>query len=234
MSDIRILISCSPGEVRIAELSDGELTGLTLHRDGQETLVGDIYLGRVEAVIHNLQAAFVDIGLERSGYLALAEVRPRDATDDAIGDYLNEGDAVVVQVTRDPEAGKGAKLTARPVLSGRDLVFTPGQPGISISRRIADAEERDRLAAVMEGQDDAAGGFILRTAAEAAEDDDLLAEAERLRAGRRSPTIRRGAARPRRRRCCAATSSRPAGSCANRAASTLARWSSTTPRSALG
>ena len=195
MSDIRILISCSPGEVRIAELSDGELTGLTLHRDGQETLVGDIYLGRVEAVIHNLQAAFVDIGLERSGYLALAEVRPRDATDDAIGDYLNEGDAVVVQVPRDPEAGKGAKLTARPVLSGRDLVFTPGQPGISISRRIADAEERDRLAAVMEGQDDAAGGFILRTAAEAAEDDDLLAEAERLRAEWSVIDDRRGAAK---------------------------------------
>lgn len=178
----RILISTGPGEVRVAELNDGELIGLTFERLGHESRVGDIFLGRVEAVIHNLQAAFVDIGLARSGFLALPEARPvNGGPDDAIGDYLKEGDAVVVQVTRDPEEEKGAKLTTRPVLTGRDLVFTPKQPGISISRRISDAAERDRLDAVMADQKSGEGGFILRTAAQEAEDEDLKAEAGRLR-----------------------------------------------------
>jgi len=103
----RILISTGPGEVRVAELNDGELIGLTFERLGHKSRVGDIFLGRVEAVIHNLQAAFVDIGLARSGFLALPEARPvNGGPDDAIGDYLKEGDAVVVQVTRDPEEGE--------------------------------------------------------------------------------------------------------------------------------
>ncbi len=184
MATDHIFISATPGEVRIAEVADGALSGLTVHRAGAETRVGDIYLGRVEAVIHGLQAAFVDIGEERSGFLALPEVRPHGTGDeeDSIGDYLSEGDTVMVEVQRDAEEDKGAKLTMRISLSGRDLVHTPEGGGVSISRRIGNDEDRKRLQAVMaQVSASGSGGFIVRTAAAEAEDEDLEAEAARLR-----------------------------------------------------
>ncbi len=180
-----ILISVSPGETRIAYLNQGQLIGLEFERSGRESRVGDIYLGRVEGVIHNLQAAFIDIGLARSGFLALPEARPvrtsPDERDDAIGNYVKEGDAVVVQVLRDAEEDKGPKITVRASLSGRDLVYTPGQTGVVVSRRITDADERQRLSTVIGATAGDDGGFILRTAAQEAEDEDLVAETERLR-----------------------------------------------------
>jgi ribonuclease G len=180
----RILISAAPGETRIAELSGERLTGLGIHRIGAETRVGDIYLGRVEAVINNLQAAFVDIGEERAGFLALPEVRPKPVGEgeDQISDYLAEGDKVLVQVTRDAEEDKGPKLTTRISLTGRDLVFQPFDSGVSISRRISDAAERARLEAAVGGAGQGEGGFIVRTAAAEAEDDEIADEAARLRA----------------------------------------------------
>jgi len=180
-----ILISVSPGETRIAYLNRGQLIGLEFERTGRESRVGDIYVGRVEAVIHNLQAAFVDIGLARSGFLALPEARSvrtsSDKRDDAIGNYVKEGDAVVVQVLRDAEEDKGPKVTVKASLSGRDLVYTPGQTGVVASRRIHDPEERQRLSKVIEAAAGDDGGFILRTAAQEAVDEDLVAETERLR-----------------------------------------------------
>ncbi len=177
-----ILIDVAPGETRIALLEDGRLEGIVIDRAGHESIVGNIYLGRVESVVDGLQAAFVDIGLGKSGFLALPEVRPPDADEKAgIGDFLNEGDSVVVQVLRDPIEDKGAKLTARIGISGRDLVFKPGQPGVSISRRIDDEGERQRLGDLMAEIADEGEGFILRTAAADAEAEDLRTEAERLR-----------------------------------------------------
>lgn len=186
----RILISATPGETRIAELAGEQLVALGIHRVGAESRVGDIYIGRVEAVIHNLQAAFIDIGEDRAGFLALPEARPRPAgeAEDEIGDYLAEGDGVVVQVMRDAEADKGPKLTTRISLTGRDLVFQPQESGIAISRRISDPAERQRLEqaiAMASGADTdegASGGFIVRTAAAEAEDDEIAEEAQRLRA----------------------------------------------------
>lgn len=183
-----IFISASPGEVRIAETAQGELTAYTVHRAGAETCVGDVYLGRVEAVLQGIQAAFVDIGETRAGFLALPEARPfrpgnpGDAEDD-IADYLSEGDTLLVQVTRDAEEDKGAKLTTRISLTGRDLVFTPLSEGLSVSRRIGGDAERKRLQAAMAGaMAEGDGGFIVRTAAAEAEDDELAHEAARLRA----------------------------------------------------
>ena len=177
----RILVSVSPGETRIAELSEGQLVGLPYDRPGQRSLVGDIIAGRVEAVIHHLQAAFVDIGEEGSGYLSLPDARPHATKPgDTIGDYVIEGDTVLVQVTRDPDGDKGAKLTLKPVLTGRDLIFTPGRPEVSLSRRIEDKAERDRLSKAIAGRNNGGGGLILRTAAQEAEADDLIREADRL------------------------------------------------------
>ena len=113
----RILISAAPGEKRIASLFKGELVGLTFERSCRPSLLGNIIIGRVEALINNLQAAFIDIGEEKPGYLGIADSRPRGASsDDKIGDYLIEGQSILVQVTRDPIEGKGAKLTLKPFL----------------------------------------------------------------------------------------------------------------------
>jgi len=184
MTTEQILINVAPGETRLAFLANDRLGGLILSRAGQESLVGNIYLGRVSAVLDGLQAAFVDIGVERAGFLALADLQPQtdgrreDQRRDQIGNYVSEGDAVVVQVLRDPEEDKGAKLTARISLTERDLIYSPGQSGFSLSRRISDAAERTRLTELMEKYlpEGYAGGFVLRTAAQEAEDEDLEAE----------------------------------------------------------
>ncbi|MDA0305001.1 MAG: Rne/Rng family ribonuclease [Proteobacteria bacterium] len=184
MSIDRVLISKSPGEIRVALLEQGRLVELLVSRTGQESALGNVYLGRVEAVKKGIDAGFVDIGLGRSGFLGVAEARPagpRNGNErDSIGDYLNEGDAVLVQVQRDPVEDKGAKLTTHVNLAGVNLVFRPEQPGVNISRRIADENDRQRLVTVMEALAPEGSGFIVRTAAAAVEDEALEKEAEAL------------------------------------------------------
>jgi len=183
-----VLISKSPGETRVAMVSNGRLDGLTVARDGLQSVVGNIYLGRVETVVKNLNAAFVNIGTGRDGFLAVPEVRPQGMpgdgkVKDSIGDYVKEGDAVLVQATRDAIEGKGPKLTANVNLAGVNLVFQPGRPGVHISRRIEDVALRDRLTAALEGLCPEGDGFIVRTAAADAGPENLEKEAETL-AGR--------------------------------------------------
>ena len=178
-----VLISRGPGETRVALLSDGRLKELMVAREGALGVAGNVYLGRVEAVNKGIEAAFVDIGLGRSGFLALPEARPADAEGgpgDHIGDYVNEGDAVLVQVLREPAGDKGAKLTTRVNLAGVNLVFRPGHPGVSISRRIEDESERGRLTAAVEALATEGDGFIVRTAASGVADDALETEARAL------------------------------------------------------
>ena len=160
-----ILIDAQPGETRIALVENGRLAEVEVARRQALSAVGDIYLGRVEGVLPALDAAFVDIGLGRPGFLALPEARPHGAAggDDGIGDYVGEGDKVLVQVQRDPFQDKGAKLTTHITLPGAVLVMTPGRPGIGVSRRIAGEEARGRVRARIE--DLAGDGFIARTAA---------------------------------------------------------------------
>lgn len=188
MSTEQILINVAPGETRLAFLEENRLSGLVLSRAGRESLVGNIYLGRVSAVLDGLQAAFVEIGAERAGFLALADLLPHregrreDLRREQIGNYVAEGDPIIVQVLRDPEEDKGAKLTARVGLTGRDMIYSPGQNGFSLSRRITDAAERDRLTGLMEKAmgENFKGGFVLRTAAQEAEDEDLEAEVRHM------------------------------------------------------
>jgi len=177
-----VLISRGPGETRVALLSAGRLKELLVAREGALSVAGNVYLGRVEAVKKGIEAAFVDIGLGRSGFLALAEARPvgSESSGDHIGDYVNEGDAVLVQVLRDPAEDKGAKLTTRVNLAGVNLVFRPGHPGVSVSRRIEDEGERDRLTAAIEALAPLGGGFIVRTAASGVAEDALGTEARAL------------------------------------------------------
>jgi len=180
-----LLINTTPGEIRAAVVSDGLLTELFVERRTRESLVGNIYHGRVERVLPGMDAAFVDIGIGRSGFMGLDGAR-MDGSRGAEGEggisaLLTEGQLVTVQVTKDSIGRKGAQLTRRLALPGRYLVYTPSQSRVAVSRQI-DEGEKSRLAGIVEGLAGAEEGFIVRTAAAGAEEAELLGDAEYLRA----------------------------------------------------
>ena len=176
MSTDRILIDVVPGETRVALVAQSRLVELVVVRPDLRSVAGNIYLGRVERALAGIQAAFVDVGLERSGFLGLAEARPAGVPGgegQRITDFVSEGDSVLVQALSDPSADKGAKLTTRVTLPGRLMVHTPVEPGIRLSRRIEDGAERARLAGLMEDLTGDGGGVVLRTAAAGAAREPL-------------------------------------------------------------
>ena len=195
------MIEVTPGQRRIALIEDTRLYELVVDRPDRESVTGNIYLGRVERILPSIQAAFVDIGLERSGFLGLADARPADnregvrSSAEGITDYVSEGDAVLVQALNDPVSDKGAKVTTRITLPGRLLVYTPGQVGIRTSRRLA-AEGGPIEAMVSKlARDDE--GFIVRSAAGNATDDESLTDdIDALRAAWETITKARKTARP--------------------------------------
>lgn len=200
----QILIEAGPGETRIALLEGGRLRELMVTRPDERSVVGNVYLGRVERVMPGIAAAFVDIGLPRAGFLSLAEARPTGqaaggtATPaaDGIADYVSEGDAVLVQVQRDAVADKGVKLTTRIGLTGHALVLLPDAAQIMLSRRIVGEAERDRLKALLGRLAQDAEGLILRSAGMDAAAEVLRRELETLRRIWRTLQDRRRNARP--------------------------------------
>ncbi|NQV83699.1 MAG: ribonuclease E/G [Rhodospirillales bacterium] len=178
----QILISTSPGETRTALLSGGRLAEIWIDRVGRASLVGNMYLGRIKAVSQGLNAAFVSFGQSQDGFLSLPEARPVGKTGGRIGDFAREGDAILVQVQRDPVEDKGAKLTTHIHLAGAFLIFRPHQVGISVSRRIVEAAERERLMGLVADLAPGNGGFVVRTQASGVEDADIEKEAAYLTA----------------------------------------------------
>lgn len=173
-----LLISVDPCEVRSAVLRDGRLIDYAVEHRADESLVGNVYLGRVARVTGGIDAAFIDCGLARDGFLAGADGPPGDGTIDR---RLHEGAALVVQVVRDPVAEKGARLTTRVTLPGRMLVLCPGGEGVSVSRRIEDGTERRRLSAGLEERMQGLDvGVIVRTAAEECAPEALVADFDAL------------------------------------------------------
>jgi len=182
-----LFINVSPGEVRIAERRDGRLEALRSEPLlGQEARpLGDIILGRVSRVVPAMEAAFVEIGMERAGFLPLrdAKLLAENGKDEiSISDCVREGDSVLVQVTREPFAEKSAQLSAAIALPGRFLVMTPGKLGIAVSRKIENEVRREEL--LRQGEALQAEipdtGFIFRTAARDASLDELAADAREL------------------------------------------------------
>jgi len=176
-----LLINATPPETRVALLEDGRTVEVLHERKQRQGLVGNVYLGRVHRVLPGMQAAFVSIGLERDAFLYVEDVLPRAADFDPedtgpdaeselradrprIDDLLKEGQEIVVQVTKDPLAGKGPRVAANLSLPGRTLVYLPGVREVGISRRITDESERERLRQILEAFP-GDGGFIARTAA---------------------------------------------------------------------
>jgi len=181
-----ILINATPREVRAALLSDGVLQELLVERVSRSSLLGNIYKGRVKRVLPGMQAAFIEIGLERTAFLHASDVHTRDTdeADDArptdIQQLLSDGDEVLVQVSKEPLGTKGARLSSFITIPSRYLVLRPHRPGVGVSSRIEDEATRERLRSELTALvgEDAPHGFIVRTAAEEATVEQL--EADRL------------------------------------------------------
>jgi len=179
-----LLIEVVPGQVRAALVADGALVDLVIERGMRPSLVGNVYLGRVQRVLPGMDAAFVEIGIGRAGFLDLDGARPPGAAPhdgERIGDHLSEGEALLVQVTRDAIGRKGVELDRRIALPGRLLVFAPLHGGIAVSRQIVDAAEEKRLADIAAGLAADGEGFIVRTSAVDASAEEMAEDARLLR-----------------------------------------------------
>ncbi|MBL4615210.1 MAG: ribonuclease E/G [Magnetovibrio sp.] len=183
-----MIVRVRPGETRIACTDgDGVLKDFALYRDQSTGLVGDVFLARVKKVVPAMEAAFVDIGDERDGFLGLADARPQPhmgglSARDRISDYMHEGQAVMVQVLAAAREGKGAKLTCRVNVTGAFLVLTPNDPGIRVSKRISDDAERSRLRTLLSGQLQHSEGCVIRSGAKGVGEKSIHAEVALLRA----------------------------------------------------
>ena len=183
-----ILVNVTPQETRVAVVAHGQVQELLIERASSRGVVGNVYLGRVARVLPGMQSAFVDVGLERAGFLHVSDLcEARPAAGEAqprIERLLGEGQPLVVQVVKDPIASKGARLSTLVSLAGRLLVYLPQESHIGISQKIEGevdrAQLRERLRELLPPEE--SGGFILRTLAEGASDDELRADLAYLRA----------------------------------------------------
>lgn len=167
----QILINLTPRETRVAVVGEGVLQDLFVERACAKGLVGNVYLGRVVRVLPGMQSAFVDIGLERTGFLHVAdlfEAHSEDGETKPIENVLHEGQALMVQVAKDPIGTKGARLTTTISLAGRKLVYLPRDPHIGVSQRIEDEAMREHLKELLTSirPETEKGGYIIRTSAE--------------------------------------------------------------------
>src|SRR5580698_341031 len=220
--DKEILINAGAGEIRVALVEDGKLQELFLERvigledgpkkrtDGRHghSLIGNIVLGRVQRVLPGMQAAFVNVGLDRAGFLGAREARCLadlpgfdDERAPKISDCVREGEEILVQVVKDPIGEKGARLSANVTIPGRLLVLVPNQPGIALSRRIEDEAERARLTAMCEaviaeanGSLVPGAGYIVRSAGIGMSQADFREDAERLAEAWRPVMVKRQSA----------------------------------------
>jgi ribonuclease G len=171
-----LLVSVDVGEQRVAVLEDDRVAEVYLERPERRSIAGNIYKGSVDNVLPGMEAAFVEIGLEKNGFLYVDEiVRPKlegRGRGMKIQDLLSRGEEVLVQAVKDPMKGKGARLTTEISLPGRFVVFVPNGEGFGVSRRLED-DERIRLRDIVKEIAPKEGGIIVRTAAEGASAEDV-------------------------------------------------------------
>lgn len=197
-----LIINVTSQEVRVALLENGILAELYIERARDRSIVGNIYKGKTIKVVPGMQAAFVDIGLDKAAFLYVSEYldsfeefefrmeggeedvefepsersRETQRTSLNIGDLLKEGQEILVQVEREPIGTKGARLTSHITLPGRYLVFMPTFDHVGVSRRIENPAERKRLREIVMSMKPPNAGFIVRTAAEGAGEEELRAD----------------------------------------------------------
>ncbi len=198
-----ILVSVDRGETRVAVLEakgaasrgkgnakkaapggDWKVAELYVERKGKRSIVGNIYKGRVDNVLPGMEAAFVDFGLERNGFLHVDEIVTPDGKaaprrgrgrGRSIAELIKPGQEIVVQVVKDPLKTKGARLSMQLSIAGRYLVYMPQGGGIGVSKRLPDGE-RQRLRKLIDGVEIGGGGLIVRTAAQGAKKEDFKRE----------------------------------------------------------
>ncbi|HEX3325023.1 MAG TPA: Rne/Rng family ribonuclease [Solirubrobacterales bacterium] len=185
-----ILVSADRGETRVAVLESKTKGGkrdvaeLYIERRGRRSIVGNIYKGKVDNVLPGMEAAFVDIGLERNGFLHVDEIvlpggeqapKRGRGTGRRINELIKPGQEIVVQVVKDPLKSKGARLSMNVSIAGRYLVFAAQGSGVGVSRRLSDSE-RDRLRKMVDRTYKGRGGLIVRTAAHGAKKSDFVRE----------------------------------------------------------
>lgn len=208
-----LVINAASHETRIALIENGTIAELYIERSREKGIVGNIYKGRVIRVLPGMQAAFVDIGLEKAAFLYVADVfdaieeyeslldagskkeddepaEDREEQEDQdrhdfrplhpIEDLLQEGQELLVQISKEPLGTKGARITSHISLPGRHLVYMPTVDHIGISRRIEDEEERERLREIVERLKKPGSGYIVRTVSEGKSEEDLIADMQYL------------------------------------------------------
>ena len=195
-----LLVNVAPFETRIARIESGLAEEIYLERESDRGLKGNIYKGRVQRVLPGIQAAFINIGMEKSGFLYAGDIAVPESDDvelaaaeetengesagvsqeesqrraiPPISTLLKEGQEILVQVSKDPIASKGPRLTSLLSLAGRYLVYLPGVDHVGIARRLEDSEERERLLAIGRKIKPEDGGLIIRTVAEGHSQNDL-------------------------------------------------------------
>ncbi len=191
-----ILINVTRGETRVALTEGGQVVEFYVERSRDASLVGNIYKGKVVKILPGMQSAFVDIGLEKAAFLYVADIQTgrdeyaplfeeeeqnheldlfhrRSRSDMAIDEVLQEGQELLVQVSKDPIGSKGARVTSYITLPGRYLVLMPNVDHLGISRRIEDEAERNRLKEIVERIRPQGYGLIIRTASEGSQEEDI-------------------------------------------------------------
>src|SRR3990172_3037549 len=195
-----IIINATTEETRVALLENKEVSELYIDRRKESGVAGNIYKGKVVKILPGIQAAFVDIGLERAAFLYVTDAGAdaeeyarmieeeglegkmefRSTTQHSIEDILQEGQEIMVQVSKEPIGTKGARITSYVSLPGRYLVLMTTVEHIGISRRIKDNKERERLKEMVQAIKKPGSGFIVRTASESVDKESLIADAEFL------------------------------------------------------
>ncbi len=184
-----ILINVTPQETRVAVVENGVLQEVYIERARSRGIVGNIYKGKVVRILPGMQAAFVDVGLERTAFLHASDIRSAATAENGTGvsppihELLQDGQEIIVQVVKDPIGTKGARLTMQITLPARYLVFLPYSKHIGISQKIGDEATRERLRALVQSAmpEGAEGGYILRTLAETAAEEEIETDIRYLR-----------------------------------------------------
>jgi ribonuclease G len=170
-----LLVAVDAGEKRVAVLEDDRVAEVYLERPERRSIAGNIYLGQVDNVLPGMEAAFVEIGLEKNGFLYVDEIVGPELERGhgrKIQDLISKGQQLLVQAVKDPMKTKGARLTTQISLPGRFVVFVPQGEGLGVSRRLED-DERQRLKDILKKLSVKEGGVIVRTAAEGASEEDI-------------------------------------------------------------
>src|SRR6266853_455847 len=174
-----MIVSSNGHETMVAILEDDLVAEVFVERERHRGVVGNVYKGRVSKVLPGMQSSFIDIGLERDGFLYVAEVI------DKLEELLREGQEIVVQVVKEPLGTKGARLTSHVTMPGRFMVFMPTVDHIGVSRKIESREERSRLRGIVREFREShgfTGGVIIRTAASGRPREDIVSDLEAFHA----------------------------------------------------